>query len=110
MPSAMTGSLHELGDDWQPTPSNADLYRSQAYRTRRLMMYGGIIFAPCANRWHALLNMIKLNGRWTSESPSCSPLRRPSALARNDENHDQLLPICPTRFTTLRINTFIYVP
>lgn len=39
----------------------------EAYRTRRLMAYGGIIFAPVANRWHAALNLVKLRGRWSSE-------------------------------------------
>jgi protein Mpv17 len=36
------------------------------FRTRRLAVYGGLVFAPIANRWHTLvLNKIVLaNRRW----------------------------------------------
>jgi len=54
-----------------------ELSEHEAYRTRRLIVYGGIIFAPIANRWHAALNLIKLRGRWSSE------LLLPSSNAEN---------------------------
>lgn len=43
------------------------LHEHEWFRTRRLAVYGGIIFAPCANRWHALLNMIQLRTKAASE-------------------------------------------
>lgn len=40
------------------------------YRTQRLVVYGAFCFAPVANRWHTVLNMIKVGGFYTSESRS----------------------------------------
>lgn len=51
-----------------------ELWEHEAYRTQRLMIYGGLVFAPIANRWHTVLNLIKLRGRWSSESLSSSRL------------------------------------
>ncbi|KAK4057904.1 hypothetical protein OIO90_001123 [Microbotryomycetes sp. JL221] len=36
------------------------------YRTRRLATYGGLIFAPIANRWHWVLNKIEFSSKWTT--------------------------------------------
>ena len=38
------------------------------FRTRRLMGWGGLCFAPVANRWHWLLSKIQVRGKWKSES------------------------------------------
>lgn len=80
----------------------------EAYRTRRLMLYGGIIFAPIANRWHAALNLIQLRGRWTSEFLLQQHLWwaiRGRMMKNMISCYRYLL-----RLTTLRNNTFIYVP
>lgn len=79
----------------------------EAYRTRRLMVYGGIIFAPIANRWHAALNLIQLRGRWTSEYFRREHGRR---RERNDEEHDQLLQDTSYTSHDAEEQHFIYVP
>ncbi|KAM0788902.1 hypothetical protein ACM66B_002984 [Microbotryomycetes sp. NB124-2] len=42
------------------------LHEHEWYRTRRLATYGGLIFAPVANRWHWVLNKINLGNKWTT--------------------------------------------
>lgn len=38
----------------------------ELFRTRRLAVYGCFCFAPVANRWHAVLNSIKVGGKWST--------------------------------------------
>lgn len=35
--------------------------------TKRMIFYGGIIFAPIGNRWHWTISKIHVGGKWTSE-------------------------------------------
>lgn len=76
---ATGGFTSALGDIiYQQAIEKRGWTRHEGYRTRRLAIYGGLIFAPCNNRWHTLvLNRITVRGRWTSES-----LRFVGALAR----------------------------
>lgn len=36
----------------------------ESYRTRRLMTFGFLVFAPVANRWHFLLNKVSFDALW----------------------------------------------
>ncbi|BGO98502.1 hypothetical protein NBRC10513v2_002897 [Rhodotorula toruloides] len=45
---------------WQKGFEKKEWSEVEFYKTRRLMMYGGLIFAPIANRWHWVLSNINL--------------------------------------------------
>lgn len=44
------------------------LARHEWFRTRRLIVWGAIVFAPCAFTWHSMLNKVNIGGKWTSKS------------------------------------------
>ncbi|GAA5869835.1 hypothetical protein JCM3774_000509 [Rhodotorula dairenensis] len=58
---AGTGDLiHQLGFE------DKRLDEVEWYKTRRLMAYGGLVFAPCSNTWHRVLNRINLRSKVTT--------------------------------------------
>lgn len=69
------------------------LSEHELYRTQRLAVYGALIFAPIANRWHALLNLINLRSKVGSESLDFRFSNWCDSTQAYDENIDSLLPI-----------------
>ncbi|POY74108.1 hypothetical protein BMF94_2920 [Rhodotorula taiwanensis] len=58
---AATGDLiHQMGLE------SKRLDQVEWYRTRRLAMYGGLVFAPLSNTWHRVLNRINLRTRMST--------------------------------------------
>lgn len=62
------GCCSALGDGiYQQGIEKRGLEGHEFFRTRRLMIWGALVFAPCANRWHFFLNSVHVGGKWTSE-------------------------------------------
>ncbi|GAA5923567.1 hypothetical protein JCM3775_000431 [Rhodotorula graminis] len=60
--SAVTASVGDL--IYQTQFEDKRLSEVEWYRTRRMCIYGGLVWAPISNRWHTLvLNRINLQGR-----------------------------------------------
>ncbi|GAA6061395.1 hypothetical protein JCM10212_000655 [Sporobolomyces blumeae] len=59
--SAAGDLVYQLGIQKKPFDS------VEWYKTRRLLLYGSVCFAPVSNRWHWILNKVRIDGsKWST--------------------------------------------
>ncbi|SCZ97793.1 BZ3500_MvSof-1268-A1-R1_Chr7-3g09594 [Microbotryum saponariae] len=59
--STFTSGLGDVG--YQQAFEKVGWRNHEFYRTKRMMIYGGLFWAPIANRWHAVLNKVNYGGK-----------------------------------------------